>query len=637
MTSFDSQLEELYCLQRKVGVLETRDNELLAIVNGLTDSVDVIGENLATIQNDVAQIMQGMVVLHRPGMEAKFYTPEENTDEARMDALRLALEEATNTAPVQAVVELVVGRFAIAAGDPLTSFASAGNVKIAFSHGACVDYQDENDACFDPVMYYGSERRAADFGAYLNDDTHDSRRHLQAALFSMPEDPNTVEPVAEYPDIKTRNGRLILDNGGYLIGGTIWVTGYQEVIGNAGQYTILLPTEDFAPNSGPEKFMIRTANQFGSGQPQPNFSFSIRILNIQLANPHAANTKISGIEYGCGQGGEIRLVVNGMGQRSVVLKPTTSYVNIELWCLATPGGSPIHRGPLVHIVSCFALNFKALSLEHCNNYPPGGSRLQYTIGGHTTDLAALMAYNCFGLNFSSIGGESNSFCLYFLSCANVTMGPIVHHLAGQSGNGGTVLRMESCRGFRHGGITGRYFEYLSEISGSGYIEKVAQGNTVFSDIGPMDTESRSFAVSVGLLSIVRSDALTAAPEAVAYSFVNSGTPSNGALYLQGGTGYLHWQIKHGLSTGESGNQITTGYNIVLDEGGIYGVFVRSKLKVVGGVVALGGYSILSGAADPTTADIPAGYRQTWKNTTSGETRDWINDAGTMKKSAAYTV
>lgn len=49
-----------------------------------------------------------------------------------------------------------------------------------------------------------------------------------------------------------------------------------------------------------------------------------------------------------------------------------------------------------------------------------------------------------------------------------------------------------------------------------------------------------------------------------------------------------------------------------------------------------GIETLSGDTDPTTVDIPAGFGARWKNTTNGEIRDWVNDGGTMKKSAAYT-
>lgn len=40
-------------------------------------------------------------------------------------------------------------------------------------------------------------------------------------------------------------------------------------------------------------------------------------------------------------------------------------------------------------------------------------------------------------------------------------------------------------------------------------------------------------------------------------------------------------------------------------------------------------------ADPTTLDVPSGLNRLVKNTTSGEIRSWVNDAGVMKKSPAY--
>lgn len=49
-----------------------------------------------------------------------------------------------------------------------------------------------------------------------------------------------------------------------------------------------------------------------------------------------------------------------------------------------------------------------------------------------------------------------------------------------------------------------------------------------------------------------------------------------------------------------------------------------------------GNAFRSGATDPTTSDLDDGYGTTWKNTTSSEIRDWVNDGGVMKKSAAYT-
>jgi hypothetical protein len=52
---------------------------------------------------------------------------------------------------------------------------------------------------------------------------------------------------------------------------------------------------------------------------------------------------------------------------------------------------------------------------------------------------------------------------------------------------------------------------------------------------------------------------------------------------------------------------------------------------------LGGrMNIYSGTADPVNTEVPKGQWILYKNTTSGEIRWWINDDGTMKKSAAFT-
>jgi hypothetical protein len=48
------------------------------------------------------------------------------------------------------------------------------------------------------------------------------------------------------------------------------------------------------------------------------------------------------------------------------------------------------------------------------------------------------------------------------------------------------------------------------------------------------------------------------------------------------------------------------------------------------------FNMLSGASDPTLAASPQGQHFLYKNTTLNEIRWWVNDNGTMKKSAAFT-
>lgn len=50
----------------------------------------------------------------------------------------------------------------------------------------------------------------------------------------------------------------------------------------------------------------------------------------------------------------------------------------------------------------------------------------------------------------------------------------------------------------------------------------------------------------------------------------------------------------------------------------------------------GRMNMYSGTADPVATEVPKNQWVLYKNTTSGEIRWWVNDNGTMKKSAAFT-
>lgn len=48
------------------------------------------------------------------------------------------------------------------------------------------------------------------------------------------------------------------------------------------------------------------------------------------------------------------------------------------------------------------------------------------------------------------------------------------------------------------------------------------------------------------------------------------------------------------------------------------------------------FKMYSGAAAPTIDQVPQGEWVVYKNTTLNEVRIWVNDGGTMKKSAAFS-
>jgi hypothetical protein len=47
-------------------------------------------------------------------------------------------------------------------------------------------------------------------------------------------------------------------------------------------------------------------------------------------------------------------------------------------------------------------------------------------------------------------------------------------------------------------------------------------------------------------------------------------------------------------------------------------------------------NMASGANDPVLAEVPPNQWYIYKNTTLNEVRVWVNDGGTLKKSAAFT-
>lgn len=81
-----------------------------------------------------------------------------------------------------------------------------------------------------------------------------------------------------------------------------------------------------------------------------------------------------------------------------------------------------------------------------------------------------------------------------------------------------------------------------------------------------------------------------------------------------------------------GSSTSTTVGGQIDFANFLGMVTGSIRSTTSGTTITGG----SGSSDPTTSIVPNGHRITWKNTTNGEVRDWYNDNGTMKKSAAYT-
>lgn len=110
----------------------------------------------------------------------------------------------------------------------------------------------------------------------------------------------------------------------------------------------------------------------------------------------------------------------------------------------------------------------------------------------------------------------------------------------------------------------------------------------------------------------------------------------GSIYLRLGLLNLSGAGKGYPSYLQAGNAGGVSYNLLMQlNGGNVGIGTddpKAPLDIAGSVRS----QPASGASDPTTSNIASGCGTWWKNTTSGEVRYWVNDSGTMKKSAALT-
>src|SRR6478609_5241571 len=451
-----------------------------ARICGLESRVTVIEGRLDNLVN----AGNGAVMLQRAGYDTLWFAPENDSGSARLDSLKAAMQIAAETPDVdEAIVTLLYGQFPIDSGVPISDFSPA-NAVIVFGPESSVLYANEVDAGDDARLYPGNVRYAKNFGAVPDWDV-DSHRQIQSALFSLPEDGNPVEPITKYPNLKTRNGTVYLEGGPFMISDTLYMTGFQKLIGLGGRRVQVVAADGFAPYSGPEKFMIYVAVFWDGSSPGPNFSFDVEILDIQLAtNYFDNNLKLSGLAYGSGQGGKIRMTISNMGQTSLWLRPGTMYIEVEDFLGIAPTFDPswIQKGPHIRGSGLLGIKFSQLSLERLNKNPL--ARLDYTIGAYTAKLACIMITSSNELTFEMSSGESNGYYAFFGGCNVVNLGTICHTGAQESGSGGTLVKLESCTNFAWEGMAARYFEYLLQVTGNGAME-LFSGNSAFAQIGPM--------------------------------------------------------------------------------------------------------------------------------------------------------
>lgn len=448
----------------------------------------------------------GAVSLERNGYPTRWFRPSANTNAARFAALQDAMSVADDNLSVTAIVTLMFGQFGIPSGTSIADFAPT-NAVIIFGPESSVLYENENDATQDSRVYPGEVRYGRNFG--VSTDAADNQPRIQAALFSMPSRPEALYRPLKYPDLKTRTGVLYLEEATCDILDSIWITAYQSIIGVGGRESVLALGAGFAPDGGPEKFAIETACWLPAfttpGVPSDpglqtgaNFSFDVRIINVQIANQDYGNTMASAVRYGSGQGGELKLVTSAMGMRGVYMLGNTCHVQVHHLGIAdTPGGPDIivQKGPHLSGDGIYNCQFTMISEERLNDYPVA-DHFDYTIGGSTVPLACVMFYASRNLRFINAAGESNGNYMYLKSCHGCRIGHIDHAAAEISGHGDCLLRLDNCINTGFDVILTRYFEKAYISTGFGASSLGDPASTFFM-CGPYNTTGDTFIARAG--------------------------------------------------------------------------------------------------------------------------------------------
>ena len=575
---------------------------------------------------DIDEIKDNNILVKTSNGENKYYKSLLNTDTSRGAILRQALAEAGDND----VVTLVTGGFLIPNGQPMSDSVSANNVKLDVQGGAHVIYDNENDAPFDSGIWNGNTRYGEQFGIFPNLGI-DVQKRIQAALFSMPSTFDPTEGTTDYPALETRSGKLILQPGGYSVSKTICMTSYQELVSSGGRRPVIYAMEGFAGAGDDEKFIVYVSSHLVGGvNPAANFNFGVRVVGIQFANQFASNTKTSALYFACGQGGEVDVFTTDMGHRGVVLAPTTSVCEVSLWAVSSTG---LQTGPHLELNSCRSIRFGVLSLENINKFTAGNRKTYTTLGGKVINLPGLVAWNSFNLSFSVMAGESIGSLAVFDSCNNIHIDSVDCVAANTSNCGEIMIRFSDCDTFYCANFVGTFFEKLYQADTQGVIvAEVLSNNSSYARAGGISQGVRTIGETATSLTFVRGDGQTPNSEGAAYSLYNSNTNTNSSLFVVGAEGYSHIQINHGESTGHppSGQQDSTGFNVILDDEGDNGVFVRSKLKSVYG------FNYINSSVNPTTGDIARDAVQFWYNASNGQLRPWANVEGVLRSGALFT-
>lgn len=313
--------------------------------------------------SDFKQLEYGYVLL-KQGNSVKKFESVADTNVARMNALRTALQYAQLTPSIPAIAELSQGGFRIPAGFPLSTYAS--NTVIIFNQGSFVDYENPSNATSDASFYRGP-RNVMNFGAvprpqFSTDDhtttyQYDCLPAFNAAHNSIPvwgtAGGGEGTPTLSSTDL--RFGSIFLPSlsgyrAVYYLADTWYISGFVTVEGENREVNVTFQ-DNVATSvlSAGEKFVIYLlGNYTPSAAAHGANTFCGSLNNFSVHGNRAYNSSSSGVRFSCNQGGTIPwLRIYECSFRGFITDQ-----NSGTWDVGYLWVQQITRGPAITIDNC---------------------------------------------------------------------------------------------------------------------------------------------------------------------------------------------------------------------------------------------------------------------------------------------
>ncbi len=351
------------------------------------------------------------------------YTPSDDTNTAREVVLRAALGESNSTS----FVHLGPGNYRVSEGSPLIDsvLEASYGVKIHFSEGAAILYDDPEDASMDYLLYDGP-RNVKNFGAIPIPDggTYvDLSSYFQAAFNSL----GTIYPGESAIELESgrilRTGKIIVPSGVYPLGGQVFYSPTVEIEGDGTNSTLItLMNNTF--DSGSEKIVFVCDPPVSA---DVNNLFYTEIKGITFSGNYSTNSKASGVS-----------ILGGQGTRMVDVCVINFALRncISTGCSFTGCWFPnAQRGPGLDATGGGFADI--LSVEHCN---PSGQTDPAT-GRVYPSCRFKSGFFCVGMLLGEEEGSNPQTLVEVIDVVGATFGQIGMGVASGSTRSHTLLRV----------------------------------------------------------------------------------------------------------------------------------------------------------------------------------------------------